>query len=148
MTGYTEQVTNIIKNALKDTDIAIYPIHGNHDTWPVDEQDFSKPNSNYAINHIKEYWRDWLGDEAAEKYGEYGYYTKDLTLDNGKAFPAGSKVIAYNTNSCDMLNFHVWGERNDPGGQFAWLEQTLLEIEAAGGHAIMLGHYTPYNCQH
>ena len=114
----------------------------------MDEQDFSKPNSNYAINHIKEYWREWLGDEAAEKYGEYGFYSKDLTLDNGKAFPAGSKVIAYNTNSCDMLNFHVWGERNDPGGQFAWLEQTLLEIEAAGGHAIMLGHYTPYNCQH
>ena len=37
VTGYTETVTNIIKNAIKDTDITVMPIHGNHDTWPVDE---------------------------------------------------------------------------------------------------------------
>jgi hypothetical protein len=24
----------------------------------------------------------------------------------------------------------------------------LLEVEAAGGHVIMLAHYTPMNCQH
>jgi len=35
----------------------------------------------------------------------------DLTLKNGKNVPAGSRVIAYNTNMCDPLNFFVWGER-------------------------------------
>lgn len=148
VTSYTESVTNMIKDAVKDTDITVVPIHGNHDTWPVDEQDFATPNSNYSINHIKEYWSDWLGEEATSKYGEYGYYSMDLKLKSGKELPAGSKVIAYNTNSCDQLNFFVWGERQDPGNQFAWLEQQLLEIEAQDGLAIMIGHYTPQNCQH
>lgn len=101
VTSYTELVTNMIKDAVKDTDITVVPIHGNHDTWPVDEQDFAAPNANYSINHIKEYWSDWLGEEATSKYGEYGYYSMDLELKSGKELPAGSKVIAYNTNSCD-----------------------------------------------
>ena len=50
-----------------------------------------------------------------QKYSEYGFYAMDLKLLNGKELPAGSKVVAYNTNACDALNFHVWGERNDPG---------------------------------
>jgi len=124
VTGYTELVTNLIKDAVKDTDITILPIHGNHDTYPVDEQDFASPNSNYAINHIQEYWREWLTDEAYAKYGEYGYYSMDIsTLKNGKKLPAGSRLIAYNTNACDGLNFDIWGERHDPGNQIAWLEQ-------------------------
>ena len=72
----------------------------------------------------------------------------DIKLKNGKGVPAGSKVIAFNTNACDMLNFNVWGERDDPGNQFAWLEQQLMEVEAAEGLAIMIAHYTPSNCQH
>lgn len=36
VTGYTESVTNVIKDATKDSNITILPIHGNHDTWPVD----------------------------------------------------------------------------------------------------------------
>jgi len=37
VTGYTEDVTNMIKASIQDTDITMLPIHGNHDTWPVDE---------------------------------------------------------------------------------------------------------------
>ena len=50
ITHYSEVVTNMIKDAIKDTDITVIPIQGNHDTWPVNIQDFSKPNSNYSIN--------------------------------------------------------------------------------------------------
>lgn len=50
VTEYTQIVTNIIKDAIKDTEITVLPIHGNHDTWPVDSQDFTTPNSNYSIN--------------------------------------------------------------------------------------------------
>jgi len=39
----------------------------------------------------------------------------DLTLKNGKSVPPGSRIITYNTNMCDPLNFFVWGERQDPG---------------------------------
>ena len=50
VTRYTEVVTNIIKDAVEGQDITVVPILGNHDTWPVNIQDFSKPNSNYPIN--------------------------------------------------------------------------------------------------
>ena len=36
VTGYTKDVTDMIKEAIKDTNITVVPIHGNHDTWPVD----------------------------------------------------------------------------------------------------------------
>lgn len=149
VTHYTELVTNVIKDAVKDTNITIVPIHGNHDTWPVDEQDFGTPNSNYAISHIKEMWKDWVPADMMDKFGEYGYYSWELTdLKNGMKLPEGTRFIAYNTNACDSLNFNIWGEREDPGHQIAWLEQELMEVEAAGGLAIMIGHYTPTDCQH
>lgn len=43
---YTEYITTLWKNtALKFSakPIPVYPIQGNHDTWPVDVLDFSKP---------------------------------------------------------------------------------------------------------
>ena len=144
--NYTDTVTEMIKTAIGDAPINVIPIHGNHDTWPVDEEDFSTAGGSEAIDSIAKYWTDWLDEEALAKYNEYGYYSMEIKLKSGKAVPPGSKVIAYNTNSCDALNFYVWGERSDPGHQFAWLEQELLEIEAQGGLAIMLGHYTPQNC--
>lgn len=130
VTNYTKVVTNTIKDAFKDSNVSVYPIMGNHDTWPTDIQDFSAPGINYPINHIKEDWSDWLDEAATEKFGEYGHYSMDLSLKNGKELPAGSKVIALNTNSCDMNNWYILGERSDPGHQFAWLEQQLLDVEA------------------
>ena len=67
---------------------------------------------------------------------------------NGKKVPTGSRVVVLNTNVCNLLNFFIYGQRSDPGGQIAWLEQTLLEIETQGGLAIILGHITPNECQH
>jgi len=64
ITHYTEAVTDMIKDAIKDTDITVLPIQGNHDTWPVNIQDFSSPNSNYSINQYKQMWSDWLTPEA------------------------------------------------------------------------------------
>ena len=40
------------------------------------------------------------------------------------------------------------GERSDPGHQFEWLHSELLQVEANGGLAILLGHYNPSSCQH
>lgn len=145
---YTRTVTDMIKAATKDTDITVLPMHGNHDVYPVDNQDFAAPNTSQPINAIKEMWSDWLTEDAVAKYGEFGYYSMDITLKNGKSLPPGSRVIAYNTNSCDLYNYAIWGEREDPGHQFAWLEQQLLDIEAAGGLAILMGHYDPSDCQH
>jgi len=34
--GYTEMVTNTIKDAIEGKNITVLPMHGNHDSWPVD----------------------------------------------------------------------------------------------------------------
>ena len=105
----------MIKAKLDSENITVIPIQGNHDVWPVDEQSFEKANDNYPINHFKQYWSDWLDEAALQKFGEYGFYSMDLHLKNSKAVPKGSKIIAYNTNSCDGNNMKMLIERSDPG---------------------------------
>ena len=45
--NYTIKTTQMIKDKIAGKDITVIPIQGNHDTWPVDWQDFSKPGMNY-----------------------------------------------------------------------------------------------------
>ena len=87
----------MLKEKFDSVGIPVVPTPGNHDTYPVNIQSFDKPNSNWPINHFKEYWADWLGEEALEKFGEYGYYSMDFKLKNDKSTPESSKLIALNT---------------------------------------------------
>ena len=136
----------MIRDAFDGHDIAVFPIQGNHDTWVEEIQDFSAPGINVPINDFKSHWSQWLDEQAMEVFGQYGYYSMEMKLLNGKQLPKGSRVIAYNTQACNSLNWYVFGERADPGNHFAWLEQQLLEVEAEGGLAIMIAHYTPSDC--
>ncbi len=38
---YTFKLTHMLKSAVKDRNIAVVPVLGNHDTWLVEEQSFS-----------------------------------------------------------------------------------------------------------
>ena len=87
----------MIKNAFAGKNVTVMPIQGNHDTWVEEIQSFAKPGINAEINAFKSYWEEWLTPEAYEKFGEYGFYSQPIELLNGKAMPAGSRVIAYNT---------------------------------------------------
>lgn len=64
----------MMKNTLKNT-VAFGPIHGNHDTWPINYQDFSWPNSNNAISSIADAWENWLEPATIETYKRFGYYS-------------------------------------------------------------------------
>ena len=97
VTEYVIQVTELIKAAFVNTDITVLPIQGNHDTFPLNIEDFSSPGINYPINHFKDSWRDWLTEEAIETYGKFGYYSMPIILRNGKQMPLGSRVIGINT---------------------------------------------------
>jgi len=121
----------------------VIPTQGNHDTFPVDIETFEKPNQNYPINHFKEHWADWLDEAAIAKFGEFGYYSMDLKLKNGKQVPSGSKIISLNTNAADGNNYRLVNERSDPGNQMEWFENELLEIEANGGLAYLVSHHQP-----
>ena len=49
VTNYTIAITKMIKQAVEGTDITVLPIHGNHDTFPVDQMRFDAPGENYPI---------------------------------------------------------------------------------------------------
>jgi len=71
-------VTQLIKDSTQGLNIPIYPSLGNHDVWPVDVMDFSTPNSSQIINSIKDGWAEWIGPDAAAKFGEWGYFSVPL----------------------------------------------------------------------
>jgi len=142
---YTNNITQTLKDALgSDSKIQIFPSLGNHDTWPVNVEDFSTPGSNWPINHVKGNWtgENWLSAEEAELFGQYGYYSKPL------AFNPKGKVISLNTNACDDLNWWLLDNREDPGHQIAWLESELDQLEKDGGFAYIIGHIPPRGCLH
>mmetsp|Transcript_33587 Transcript_33587/g.24240 ORF Transcript_33587/g.24240 Transcript_33587/m.24240 type:complete len:384 (-) Transcript_33587:78-1229(-) len=147
VTNYTINITESVKEIFGDESIVVYPTQGNHDTWPVNVEDFSLPNINYPINTFKSHWAGWLDDEAIEKFGEYGFYSTTLKLSDGSEPIPGSKVIALNTQTCNDQNWFILGQRNDPGNQLDFLESELSVIEQAGGIALIIQHIQPRNCQ-
>ena len=55
--GITRNITRELQHSLKDyPELEFFPTIGNHDTWPVNVQDFSKPNNIWTVNHFKETW--------------------------------------------------------------------------------------------
>jgi hypothetical protein len=108
-----------------DSSIEVFPVLGNHDTWPVNVQDFSAPHLNYPINHLTSFWGDshWLSEEEAQKFSEFGYYSKPLS------FNSKGRVLGLNMQACNNLNWWLFDDRSDPGHQIAWLEQELLDLE-------------------
>jgi sphingomyelin phosphodiesterase len=112
VTDYTLLITNEIKAAF-DSGIPVYPSTGNHDTWPVNVEDFSAPGINFPINHIVDAWSEWIGDEAAEEFAEWGYCSIPMKLAGGKVV-ANSRVLILNTQVANNLNWYLVGEKNDP----------------------------------
>ena len=145
VTDYVNEVTEDLKQGLgPNSSIDIFPSVGNHDTWPVDVQDFSTPNSNWPINHFKDSWNDinWLSDSETEVFAKYGYYSKPF------AFNSKGKVISLNMQACNNLNWWMLKNRNDPGHELEWLEAELMSLENEGGFAYIIAHIPPDLCLH
>lgn len=95
----TISLTNMIKGTFARSGVSVYPIQGNHDTWPINFQDFSYPNQNLAINTIADNWKGWLDMDTLDLYRRYGYYSQTLKLsDSSKlANTPLTKIIGINT---------------------------------------------------
>lgn len=144
ITKDTLTITDMWKTATKDLDIDVFPIQGNHDTWPVNVQDFSAPNINYAINHYAEAWTatNWLSADEATEFAKWGYYSKPFR------FSPKGRVIAVNMQTCNNMNWWLLDERKDPGHQLEWLEAELAKIDKDGGLAQIIAHIPPNECLH
>ena len=144
--NYTTLITNEIKAAF-DKRIPVYPSLGNHDTWPVNVEDFSAPGIIAPINNIADSWGEWIGEEAAAEFAQWGYCSVPFKLTDGRVLE-NSKVLVLNTQVANNMNWYLAGEKNDPANHIKWIETQLKEIEAAGGIAYMVGRIQPHNYTH
>lgn len=106
-------LTQIIKETFGKHGITVVPIQGNHDTWPINYQDFTYPGTNNAINSIAEAWSNWLNPSTKETFKQYGYYSQTLTLKETQL--KNTKVLALNTMACNSGNWAILKNRIDPG---------------------------------
>ncbi|ODV86647.1 hypothetical protein CANARDRAFT_27073 [[Candida] arabinofermentans NRRL YB-2248] len=113
-------------------DIPLYPVLGNHDSFPYAQQAQQKYGlSNmfdWNVNLMSDLWHDyrWLDSKHHKQAREH--YT-GYSVDS----PAGLRVIALNSNPWYVSNFYAYiNMTGDPDsfGQFQFLVDELLDAEA------------------
>ena len=114
VTDYVINITKTIQEQFDGSNIKVFPIQGNHDTWPVNSQNFEQAGINIPIEDFKNYWIPWLGEETVLQFGDYGYYAKDLDDQ--------TRIIGINTQTCNNMNWYLIEQRDDPGHMIAWFE--------------------------
>jgi len=114
-------VTQEIKDAFKGTGIPVYPSTGNHDTWPVNMMDFTEPGANRPIADLVDTWSEWIGEEAAQEFAQWGYCSVPFKFKDYEISTA-NRVLVLNTQATNKANYYMAGFKNDPAGQLEWLE--------------------------
>jgi len=143
--NYTQAITDAIKKQLPG--LEVYPSIGNHDTWPVNVEDFSNgPGQSKPLKAYEKMWRDFIGDEAAKAVGDWGYYITPLVVKGQRI--EGVKVIGLNMQACNNMNWYLLQQLDDPGHELEWLENQLKELEANGEVAFIGAHIPPSSCVH
>ena len=125
----TNRVTKYFQEYFPTT--PVYPLIGNHDTFPVDEMP-PPPDSQWLLDALTEMWRDWLTPDAIQTFEKGGYYTMQLM--------PGFRLVVLNTQWADPLNFILYVNDTDPTGQLAWLSTTLSAAQSAGEKVLVAGH--------
>ncbi|XP_069688528.1 sphingomyelin phosphodiesterase-like isoform X2 [Periplaneta americana] len=115
----------------------IYPVIGNHDTYPVNAfapQHITdeKVSTNWLYSLLAEEWSVWLPPETKETILRGGYYTVLVK--------PGFRIVTLNSNFCYILNWWLIYDSKDPAGQLKWLAETLLEAEKNGEKVHILSH--------
>ncbi|KAK0409461.1 hypothetical protein QR680_004551 [Steinernema hermaphroditum] len=112
--------------------IQVIPTFGNHDYAPSN----AFPDQNNQI-YSKTYtlWKHWIGDSAKETFLKGGYYK--LTGVNNETF------LVLNTNLYYQFNKAKFLDKDDPAGQFAFMEANLEEAKTNNKTIHVIAHIAP-----
>jgi len=92
--------TEVIKKIFHDK--PMFPIFGNHEFYPCDQDDYNFKNQNQVLDISADIWSSYLTPEASEHLRSKGYYSMSISERN-------LKVIMLNTQICDLINFSLIG---------------------------------------
>lgn len=122
--------------------VRVYPVVGNHDTYPLDMFKFNGPRETEVLNQWDAKWKQFIPDKRAMRtFLDYGYYSIDFTNKNGQKLSGlNSKIIVLNMNFCYVYNFEMLSQFKDPGNMIRWLEEELIDLENQNGTAILMSH--------
>lgn len=81
-------------------------------------------------------WSNWLSQKSLLSLSEHGFYAEFNEKMN-------VKVIALNTQACDLLNFFLIKNVTNPTSEVEFLFEELSLAEQHGQKAIIIGHI-PY----
>lgn len=116
----------------------VFPIMGNHDTFPVDQwnrkpKDFSHYDDfEWLVDGLASVWGKWITPEGVKTLKSGGYYTALVR--------PGLRIVGLNTAFGDNLNFYLMLNEDQQQPQFDWLYNTLLQAETQKEKVLLLGH--------
>ncbi|NWW45245.1 ASM3B phosphodiesterase, partial [Pedionomus torquatus] len=127
-----ENLTSLIKETFPDT--KVYAAMGNHDFHPKNQF----PGKEHRIyNQTAQLWQSWLSNASVPLFRAGAFYSEKLPSERTKG-----RMVVLNTNLYYDQNDETAGEE-DPGGQFQWLEETLINASRTDEMVYIVGHIPP-----
>lgn len=132
----TKLFSDMLKRKSKRTNevIPVYPCLGNHEKFPIDQYyPYDNIIEKPLLKTIGDIWIDFLGEEAYQEFTNYGFYSK-------KHLDTNLRIVSYNCLLCDVVDFYLIKNPNDPNNQLKWLENTFANAEKNGEIVYLIGH--------
>ena len=136
---HTEKAINEISQDLREIraaygyDVRVYPVLGNHDTYP----DFQFPEKGpfYIYEAAAKAWADFLKPESLKTLRMGGYYTELIE--------PGLRIVVLNTALYYFGNVAIPATLHDPGDQLAWMRDVLQKAKDDGEYVFVAAHVPP-----
>ena len=123
-------ITERLKVMKKELKVPIYPIIGNHDTFPSFQ--FPQEGPFFVYEFCRKNWGDFLSHKSLENHKINQFYSE-------RVMP-GLRIVAINTAMFFCCNSLIPLSTIDPGGQNAWLRAELLDAQKAGDKVFLIAH--------
>ena len=128
--------TQTIKDAIDEVfqnKIPVYPVIGNHETYPNDLWESGNENIFQKLADI--YKNYFYEDQAYDSFSKYGYYTELYPNTN-------LRIVALNCLYCDSVNYYqLASNHTEAKNEFIWLEKVLRRAEEKGEYVYILDHF-------
>jgi sphingomyelin phosphodiesterase len=142
-------VTDMFRDKEKGFKFPIFPVIGNHESYPVNVYDFLSSRENKFNEFFNTLWHDWIGlintNKNENNFSKFESFNKDLSY-SYYLLELNLKIIGINSQACNPLNFYLMKDPTDPGAMLEWLRQELYKIESQGQRVYIISHIPPNKC--
>jgi len=125
-----KDITNRLKALKKNLDVPVFPVFGNHDTYPSFQFPAKAPF--FVYDFVRKNWEGLLSSESLENFKVNQYYSE-------RVLP-GLRIVAINTAMFFCANALIPMNAADPGDQNAWLRAELEDAKNAGDKVFLIAH--------